>query len=92
MHRILKPFKHAYHGIDVVEYAPGLCELPEEAAVIAEREGWAEPVKTPAASPAAGGSGHRGRGARGRRGARPSADEPAGDPASGAGDDPAAGE
>lgn len=86
MHRVIKPFKYAFHGIDVVEYAPGLCELPEEVASLAVPEGWAEPVKTqsapPAAPPARGGR----RGARGRRGA-PSADEPAGDPAFGA--DPA---
>lgn len=38
--KVIKPFAFAHNGYRVVEYAPG-DDCPDDAAEIAEREGWA---------------------------------------------------
>ena len=38
--KVIKPFAFAHNGYRVVEYAPG-DDCPDDAAVIAAREGWA---------------------------------------------------
>lgn len=55
-------FKYAFHGINVVEYAEGLRDVPQEVAELALQEGWcvaagaapaAAAVRTPAVPAAA---------------------------------------
>lgn len=38
--KVIKPFAFAHNGYCVVEYAPG-DDCPDDAAEVAEREGWA---------------------------------------------------
>lgn len=54
MHKIVKAFDFYHDGINPTHYAEGEQELPEDAAAVAEAEGWAEPVgAAPNAPPAA---------------------------------------
>lgn len=47
-------FKYAFHGIHVVEYLPGVSDVPQEVADCAISEKWAVPVAPPPAAAAAG--------------------------------------
>ena len=50
--RVLRAFKYAFEGHRVVEYTPGVCELPDEVADVALLEKWAEPAKAGTETPA----------------------------------------
>jgi len=53
--KITRPggIRFSHHGWDVVEYAPGECDVPEEVATLALAEKWAEPVKNAPAAESA---------------------------------------
>lgn len=42
MHKVTKAFDFYHDGINATHYAVGECELPADAAAVAEAEGWAE--------------------------------------------------
>lgn len=50
---VRRMFKHAFEGVRVVTYEPGVCEVPEEAAKVALEEGWATHPEAPPLAPAA---------------------------------------